>query len=627
MEPLLEECPRCGVREERSHQDACRPRPQIQPRQRPQQQQQQQQGQPGDDEVPMTAAAMEERSEKPPPPEESDYICDAIGGFGRWQLKLTFLLSLVNIPCTWHIFVPTFQAPATDEFWCLRPPALNTLPSDLWINISHPYVIGKDGELRYDRCNVFDVDYSRLSMFGASSIERAAALLQRDGSTPTRPCTKWEFNNTQFGYTLLQEWDLVCDRAHLKDTAEMTFLAGVALGGLVSGMISDKFGRKKTLLSSLIAQIMFGTLIAFNPWFEAHCVLRFLLGFISVGIVFSGFVLCMEVVGGKWRTISGVSYLFPVPLSYIMIAGIAYLVRGWRAIQLAITLPAVLLLSFFWIMPESPRWLLSVGRKDLVIPILQSAARTNKMALPASLDKHLQQEGTPTAEDSAGVLDLFRTPHIRKVSLLLYVIWFSVYLAYYGLVLNINQFAGDPYVNTVLSGVVEVPSIALSILILLKMGRRWPCCLTLVVGGVACLLTLLVPQSKQQASTALAMVAKFSVSASNAIMPVFTAELFPTVVRNVGVGASNVPAGAALMLTPYLWNLVTFGAHVPMTVIGAISLLGGFTALLLPETANVPMPQTIEEGEARGRAIAGSQSGSGDAVERNNSVASNGFVS
>lgn len=56
--------------------------------------------------------------------------------------------------------------------------------------------------------------------------------------------------------------------------------------------ILSRFGRKKTLLSSLIAQIMFGTLIAFNPWFEAHCVLRFLLGFISVGIVFSGFVLC-----------------------------------------------------------------------------------------------------------------------------------------------------------------------------------------------------------------------------------------------------------------------------------------------------------------------------------------------
>lgn len=56
------------------------------------------------------------------------------------------------------------------------------------------------------------------------------------------------------------------------------------------------------------------------------------------------------------------------------------------------------------------------------------------------------------SEESAGVLDLFRTPNIRKISLLLYVIWFSVYLAYYGLVLNINSFAGDLYVNTIISG-------------------------------------------------------------------------------------------------------------------------------------------------------------------------------
>jgi OCT family organic cation transporter-like MFS transporter 4/5 len=56
-----------------------------------------------------------------------------------------------------------------------------------------------------------------------------------------------------------------------------------------------------------------------------------------------------------------------------------------------------------------------------------------------------------------------------------------------------------------------------------------------------------------------AMAGKFSVSSSNAVMPVFTAELFPTVVRNLGVGSSNVPAGIALMLVPYLWNLVSIG--------------------------------------------------------------------
>lgn len=54
----------------------------------------------------------------------------------------------------------------------------------------------------------------------------------------------------------------------------------------------------------------------------------------------------------------------------------------------------------------------------------------------------------------------------------------------------------------------------------------------------------------------LAMIGKFSVSSSNVIMPVFTAELFPTIIRNLGVGSSNVPAGIALMIVPYLWNMV-----------------------------------------------------------------------
>lgn len=56
----------------------------------------------------------------------------------------------------------------------------------------------------------------------------------------------------------------------------------------------------------------------------------------------------MELVGGKWRTISGVSFLFPVPLGYITVAGIAYVVRDWRIMQLAVTLPAITLLAAVW---------------------------------------------------------------------------------------------------------------------------------------------------------------------------------------------------------------------------------------------------------------------------------------
>nr|CAD7408877.1 unnamed protein product [Timema poppensis] len=871
--------------------------------------------------------------------EEDDPVSQAVGEFGRWQLQLTFLLSLFNVPCTFHIFAVTFQAPVVD-FWCARPPGFTEMDVPTWRNMSHSVVLSQvrgtketsvqpirilslislvigdrpteisalesydhsyeglrvliegdrkvwvqtpvplrlftqggnnvrgqgclltrlhthkprngallNGTPEYDACAVWDMDYNNTAINNVAT------------TNITRSCTDWEFSRDEFGDTIISQWNLVCDkhptvlrfpqlpysqqccvvcsgtwcatdrlsptflefpqlscsqqccvvcmepgvrqtpngsrvpstplftavlcclqwnlvcdiqalpngsrvpstplftavlcclqwnlvcdRQALPNVAEMMFLAGVALGGLISGMISDRFGRKKTLMGSLVLQICIALSMTFCPWFEVYVALRFCLGFISVGVVFSGFVLCMELVGGKWRTISGVSYLFPVPLSYIAIAGIAYYVRGWKNLQLAITLPSLLLFGLWCepfeselfhlevllslstatstprcrprtqpvsssaaklpILPESPRWLLAMGRKDEVMVILKEAARVNKRQLPANTDKILQQVSRvgrgrkkvgeivpetlvaveqkavprwggkmmdmkdPGDEKKAGILDLFRTPNMRKTSLILYIIWFSVYLVYYGLVLNLGKIGGNVYLNTILSGVVEIPAIAISILILLKMGRRGPFCLTLMVSGAACFLTLLVPLGRsymegitlsltplynhldvvtgssdlewitvsftplynhlgvvtghsymecitisltplcnhldfvtgrrsdlEWITISLAMLGKFAVSSSNAVMPVFTAELFPTVVRNLGVGSSNVSAGVALMLVPYLWNLTDIDARVPMGVLGVFGIVGGLSVLLLPETANRPLAETLQEGE------------------------------
>lgn len=49
---------------------------------------------------------------------------------------------------------------------------------------------------------------------------------------------------------------------------------------------------------------------------------------------------------------------------------------------------------------------------------------------------------------------------------------------------------------------------------------------------------------------------KFTISAGNTVMPVYTAELYPTAIRNAGVGACNVAAGVALIIVPYISLLV-----------------------------------------------------------------------
>lgn len=102
-----------------------------------------------------------------------------------------------------------------------------------------------------------------------------------------------------------------------------------------------------------------------------------------------------------------------------------------------------------WVLPESPRWLLAMGRVQEVMTVLQKAARMNKRQLSPDLDKQLTPTAAKLDQESGSVLDLFKTKQILTNTLLLFVIWFSVYLVYYGLVLNLSNIGGDLYINSV----------------------------------------------------------------------------------------------------------------------------------------------------------------------------------
>lgn len=72
-------------------------------------------------------------------------------------------------------------------------------------------------------------------------------------------CTSWEYDpDDHLGNTWTSEWNLVCDNEYMKSVGEMFFLVGVATGGLISGYLSDKFGRKTMLFISVVFQTIFG---------------------------------------------------------------------------------------------------------------------------------------------------------------------------------------------------------------------------------------------------------------------------------------------------------------------------------------------------------------------------------
>lgn len=55
--------------------------------------------------------------------------------------------------------------------------------------------------------------------------------------------------------------------------------------------------------------------------------------------------------------------------------GIAYLTSdSWSSFQLWISIPTIILLGYYWLIPESPRWLLVMGKTNKAIQILKKGA-------------------------------------------------------------------------------------------------------------------------------------------------------------------------------------------------------------------------------------------------------------
>ena len=103
--------------------------------------------------------------------------------------------------------------------------------------------------------------------------------------------------------------------------------------------------------------------------------LRFILAVAIGGIMVTSFVLIMEIIGTKYRDTIGIIYQIPFNIGYLTLPLFGYYIRSWNTFQLAISVPSILLLSYYFLLPESPRWLLTVGRTDDAVHILEVIAK------------------------------------------------------------------------------------------------------------------------------------------------------------------------------------------------------------------------------------------------------------
>uniref|UniRef100_A0A182W086 Major facilitator superfamily (MFS) profile domain-containing protein n=1 Tax=Anopheles minimus TaxID=112268 RepID=A0A182W086_9DIPT len=462
---------------------------------------------------------------------------------------------------------------ASRDFWCARPEHLTSIPLELWRNLTQTTTD--------NQCSVRAAPYEHLTADSILEYFQGASN-ETDGERIS--CSGYEYDDTIYGQTIIAEFGLVCDRGHLMSIVEMCFLAGAALGSVGSGWISDQFGRRHTLMGFALIQGVTGIALGFVTSLELYMGLRVVIGFASMSVAVVSFVLVVELVSGRYRTIIGILNILPVALAYILAAGIAYVARDWRTMQFAITVPGLLLVTSWYWCPESPRWLLAKGRLDELCQLLERAASTNKLQLPANYRKALLVDGAESGEPETAVSvgDVFRRKFIRT-TLVMIVVWFGIILIYFGITLHLSNLGGDIYLNTVIAGSVESIAICVSIVVVLKLGLRINLFLYMVVAGLSCIVMNFVPDGNLWLIITLAMIVKCCVGACNAIIPTFTAYQYPTTMRNLGVGVGNFAAGVALIIVPYLWLLEHVDQYLPMTIMGIFSIIGALSLAILKD--------------------------------------------
>ncbi|KAM8993919.1 solute carrier family 22 member 4 isoform 1-T1 [Guaruba guarouba] len=513
-----------------------------------------------------------------------------LGEWGRFQRLVFFLLSASTIPNGFNGMSAVFLA-GTPEHRCVVPGGANL--SAEWLNASIPLEL-RGGQAVPSRCRRYRLaaltNLSALGLRPGSDVELE--------SLEQEPCRDgWEYSRDVYRSTIVTEWNLVCEDDWKVPLTTSLFFVGVLIGSFISGQLSDRFGRKNILFLTMAVQTAFSFLQIFSISWEMFTVLFLIVGMGQISNYVVAFILGTEILGKSVRIIFstlGICIFFAI--GYMLLPLFAYFIRDWQMLLLALTIPGLFCIPLWWIIPESPRWLISQGRYKEAEVIIRKAAKINGVPAPEVLfDTAEMQDWKPQQQQKAILLDLFRTRNIATITIMSLLLWFFTSVGYFGLSLSTPNWHGNAYINCFLSAVIEVPAYVIAWLLLRCLPRRYSLAGIFFLGGGVVLFIQLVPADFNVLSVGLVMLGKFGITAAFSMLYVYNVELYPTLVRNMAVGATSTASRLGSIIAPYFVYLDAYDKYLPYILMGSLTVLIGILTLFLPESYGNSLPESFEQ--------------------------------
>ena len=378
----------------------------------------------------------------------------------------------------------------------------------------------------------------------------------------------------------------------------MATLAGMFVGGIIGGYLTDLIGRKKMFLIDMLIMAIVSILQFFIDDPIQLVILRFILG-VAIGADYPiAGALMAEFSPKKNRgsLLGGLNGLWYVGYASSYLVGFFLLSVGdtsWRWMLLSSAIPVIIMLVARLNMPESPLWLASKGREKEANAIVQKI-----------FGDHVIMSNEPETKEKTSFLDMFRNGYGKWIFFVsafwsLQVIptfgigtYIPEILAQFGFANGTREYLGSAVIN-----IVYLVGLLPALYLIEKYGRRPTLIIPFLVSAIS--LFVLAATSGMNTSFVFILVLFIIYGTFNTAMGahdwIYPNELFPTHIRGTAMGfitgVTRIASAIGTFFFPFI--LESYGLAATLYICGALFFIGFLISLFMaPETKNMSLAQT-----------------------------------